>query len=210
MTNLYDIMVPAPLVELATNGYASLNTQRAWVQRHVFFTPLPEAKAGKPRQFPLIAAYEADLLSWAGRAGLPLSLVKEMFAWAQSSLQPEGGWVGDIVDLARQNKFEEFLPRSGSKAAYWVALIDYIGRNSETPAPSLGDETLPWGPRTASIVAFFRGDAARVGEMVEALASPEYASGILVIPISAHVQNVNRVLTEAGIDLSGLPAVTEA
>lgn len=64
-------------IHALTDGRVTLAALRQWVKAGWFVTKLEEPRAGKPRQFPLMAVYEALFLSVFAHMGVPYAEVKD-------------------------------------------------------------------------------------------------------------------------------------
>ena len=78
-------------VERVTRGVATAGVLRAWVLHRYFRTPLKEPRAGKPREFPLLAVYEAALLAAFTRMGVPFDVAREWTTTILKGVKEAGG-----------------------------------------------------------------------------------------------------------------------
>jgi hypothetical protein len=105
-------------IAAATAGKVTSYDLRNWVRDGRFNSPLPEAKAGKPRAYSMAAVQEAALLAALSELGVPLSRAK---AWLASLLpRIAAGQVPDYLVWAPGARIP-YLPPPGA------ATIDSAG-----------------------------------------------------------------------------------
>jgi hypothetical protein len=179
-------VVPTSLVTVATDGYATSDVLRAWIARDMFETPaslMPEPRAGKPRLFPLLAVYEAAMLSWTAQIGLSLPFMRGVWSWRKRQLAAtvaSSGWTDDhFIAAIQAGNAPEFEPRLDDKALYWIA-----GLHSQKEQ----------GARVFGVVA---GDQERVSRSMNVLSLVAGGSAV-VLNITAFVNAVDKRLSEAG------------
>ncbi len=140
--HLLNTLIPAPLVVAATGGGCTLENQRNWVARKLFSTKLPEAKAGHPRQFPLLAVYEAEMLARAANDGTPLLTIRYAFEqrrWLSLEKYVDDGNGGsiekDFARLVEGDRWDEFSLRPNDDPVFWLIIL----------GPKMGDHQVTMG-----------------------------------------------------------------
>lgn len=114
---------PADVSE-ASGGNCNSMTLRNLVRRNIFTSRIPEAKAGKPREFPLTAVYETAILFRGLRYGLHFALGKQAIrrrAEFKAGLERHGVWEGEIKDALRT--LPEFEHTNLQNPWYWGIII---------------------------------------------------------------------------------------
>ena len=140
-------------IEAATGGGCNVMTLRNFVRRDLFTCAIPEAKAGKPREFPLVAAYEAAILAMGLRYGLSYPLVKQAIARRSeiaAGLETKAVWEGEAQAALR--KSPEFEDTDLDDPWYWGIVIGpalWLDQAGEVGGPSVewvrlfkGDQTI--------------------------------------------------------------------
>jgi hypothetical protein len=150
----------------------------------MFSTPIAEPRAGKPRMFPLLAVYEAAMLSWGAQRGI-LHLIRGAWSWRQTdSALADSGEAAAIIDhaladAATAGRLSEFVALPASDDIFWAVYLE----PAEQQAAG-GTEIGTWT------------------EIGRKLFSKD-REGALVLNVSALVRNVNRRLAEAGYPVDG-------
>jgi hypothetical protein len=187
--SLITTQVPGPVVTHATGGYATGHIQRNWVARGMFSMPIQEPRAGEPRIFPLLAVYEAAILSWGAQLGV-LPFVRDAWKWRRSDAAERdagGAYVVSehaLADAARAVQLTEFLLSPNGDDLFWGLFLE----------PNCSEQM------TASGGAVM-GTWTQIGQ---AMFSKD-REGSLILNVSALVRKVNRRLADAGypVDASG-------
>jgi hypothetical protein len=147
------IFGPSDIVA-ATGGNVSLGDLRNWVRDGRFNTPLAEPRAGKPRDFPLFAVFEAVLLREFVSYGVPLDrakiwnaqilarIVQKGLATVHQSGMQGGGDFGSPEIALFHRDGEQLHILSDTQAGETLSRFFYRGRDSG-PAPSLAAIHLP-------------------------------------------------------------------
>lgn len=141
----------------ATDGSVSVSDLRNWVRDDRFNTPLKEPRAGKPREFPIEAAYEAILLREFVAYGVPLETAKLWNQQILSEISKHG--LADIAPSGRQSPppkvfhapqivlFHRASPRvhilTDAEGGETLNKAFYVGRSGSGPAQSLAAIHLP-------------------------------------------------------------------
>lgn len=183
--NLLTTWVPATYIEAATGGYCKLSIQRTWIAREMFTTPIPEPRAGHPRQFPLLAVYEAALLSWAAEHAQPLPIIREAIERRLgdiASMQGKSGWRDSNVQAAAAAGLApDLVPADSGGIRYWAIWL------GNAAADGAGRVLGVLSCNIDSLAAEIRQQATLHGK-----------PGILIVPVSEIVADVHRALDAAG------------
>jgi len=116
---------PADIVA-ATNGRIAMADLRNWVRDGWFNTRLREPRAGKPREFPELAVYEAVLLSEFSAYGVPMKRAK---AWNAEIIGRIAKAGIAVIDEAGYQHAASGVPRNAGPPPQIVA----FHRDAETP-----------------------------------------------------------------------------
>ena len=139
-------------VEAATGGYVNRRVQQTWKARNWFWTEIEEPLAGKPREYPLAAVYEAAIMASAGNAGQPLSLVHHA---VKKRLEEPA--LGRALEESRKTGFSAYWPDSDQPK------LDELPefQNVDTTNPwfwivILGSSEVPWTAKGVASVSNMR------------------------------------------------------
>ncbi len=176
-------------VEEATDGYVDRMTLRNFVRRGLFTAPIPEPKAGKPRQFPLVSTYEAAIMACALHSGLSLLLTREAIenrmrqaGGAPAGEAGPGGYDACIAKAAEPGEMPELDETDLSDPWLWVI------RFHPWIIPPPDDDG------AGGIVDVVR--VVKPNELGEAMQRCELSKPILRYAISAHLLNITEIVAD--------------
>jgi len=183
--SLITTQVPSLVVTYATGGYATGHIQRNWVARGMFSMPIQEPRPGEPRMFPLLAVYEAAILSWGAQLGV-LPFVRDAWKGGRSdTTERDTGAAYLVSEHALANvQLPEFLLSLNGDDLFWGLFLE----------PN-------WSEQMTASGGAVIGTWTQIGQ---AMFSKD-REGSLILNVSALVRKVNRRLAEVGypVDTSG-------
>jgi hypothetical protein len=183
--SLITTKVPSLVVTYATGGYATGHIQRNWVARGMFSMPIQEPRAGEPRMFPLLAVYEAAILSWGAQLGV-LPFVRDAWKWCRSDTAERDTGAAYLVseNALADVQLPEFLLSLNGDDLFWGLFLE----------PN-------WSEQMTASGGAVIGTWTQIGQ---AMFSKD-REGSLILNVSALVRKVNRRLAEVGypVDTSG-------
>ena len=183
-----EVFTPADLEE-ATNGYVDRMTQRNFVRRQLFTAPIPEPKAGKPRQFPLVSVYEAAIMACALHSGLSLWLAQQAIedrmlqaGGAPAGEAGPGGYDACIARGANPGGMPEFDETDLPDPWLWVIRLHpwIIPPPDDDGAGGIVDVVCVVKPN----------------ELGEAMQRCEWSKPISRYAISAHLLNITEIVAD--------------
>ena len=161
-------------VTAATGGYATKILQRNWIARGLIRTPVPEAKAGKPRRYPWLAMIEAALLADAARSGNSLTTTATAMTrrLAQAARAAKAAGCEDITDIEALSPYlPEFQATPDGTRYGWIISfhrapfaeearfsaerrisVDLVGWGAEFPAHLFTSTDAVWKGITETIL----------------------------------------------------------
>jgi len=172
----------APNDVMAATG-VTLRAQQAWHARQTWLTPTTTPLGGKPRELVIAHVYEAGVMQFGAEHGQPLATMKAAIEARLASgglkAAQTGRAVRPVASIADLPEVAE--PDPASPVAWAVRLWR---------TPQAGDGAVEVHSLVESSVAF--GSTATV-EQLQGAAPP---ACVLLLPITAIVLHINRVLRE--------------